>query len=101
MLTGTSGRSAPKRFAVIACGCALLSGCGSDSSSPGQKGEPDPAAYVEDYCAYGAVSQAQLDGCIDHVTPQTVDDYDTNAAEYARGELEECLGDAGPFCEGR
>jgi len=56
---------------------------------------------VEDYCAYGAVSQAQLDGCIDHVTPQTVDDYDTNAAEYARGELEECLGDAGPFCEAR
>ena len=89
----------PKRLVVIACACALLSGCGGSSSDP--PSESDPAIYVEDYCAYGAVSQAQLDGCIDHVTPQTVDGYDTNAAEYARGEMGECLGDAGPFCEAK
>lgn len=56
---------------------------------------------VYDYCAYGAVSEAQLDGCVEHVTPEVVDGYDTNAAEYARGELDSCLDDAGPFCEDR
>lgn len=56
---------------------------------------------VGDYCAYGAVSQAQLEGCRDHVTDDDVDARDTNAAQYARGELDECLADAGPFCEDR
>ena len=56
---------------------------------------------VHDYCAYGAVSEAQLEGCETHVDEATVDSYDTNAAQYARGELDECLQDAGPFCEPR
>jgi len=98
VLTGTAAVTS-KRSVVVACACVLLSGCGGSPGDP--PSESDPAIYVEDYCAYGAVSQAQLDGCIDHVTPGTVDGYDTNAAEYARGELGECLGDAGPFCEAR
>lgn len=54
---------------------------------------------VSDYCAYGSVSQAQLDGCRDHVTAQEVNDRDTPAARFARG-APECGEDSGPFCEG-
>lgn len=50
------------------------------------------------YCEYGAVSEAQLDGCKDHVEGDQVDRLDTNAARYARGDLDRCLADAGPFC---
>lgn len=53
---------------------------------------------IDDYCAYGAVSLAQLRGCEDHVDASHVMGLDTNAARYARGELDRCLADAGPFC---
>jgi hypothetical protein len=56
---------------------------------------------VSNYCEYGAVSDAQLDGCITHVNPEYIDRLDTHAARYARGELRRCLPDAGPFCENR
>jgi hypothetical protein len=56
---------------------------------------------VEAYCSYGAVSEAQLQGCIENVTADEVDGYDTNAADYARGELDQCLEDSGPYCEPR
>ncbi len=56
---------------------------------------------VEAYCSYGAVSRAQLDGCTDHVTENDFDHLKTNAARYARGELDKCLADSGPFCEDR
>jgi hypothetical protein len=62
---------------------------------------PDEYADVEAYCAYGAVSRAQLDGCIEHVTPEEVAALRTNAAMYAMGRLDECRADAGPFCEDR
>ena len=58
-------------------------------------------SQVADYCSYGAVSAAQLQGCIDHVSDATVESYDTNAAQYARGDLDDCLEDSGPFCEPR
>lgn len=67
---------------------AALQGCASRST-------------VEAYCSYGAVSQEQLDGCVSHVTEEVVDGYDTNAARYARGEIDDCRADAGPFCEPR
>jgi len=54
-----------------------------------------------EYCSYGAVSQAELDGCEEHVTTSDIDRLYTNAALYARGELNSCLGDAGPFCVNR
>jgi hypothetical protein len=70
---------------AVAPACAFLVACGSEVS-------------VADYCAYGAVSEAQLDGCIDHVDESDVERLDTNAAQYGRGELDKCLSDAGPFC---
>lgn len=42
--------------------------------------------YVEEYCAYGSVSQAQEDGCVEHVTADEIDALDTPAARYARGQ---------------
>jgi hypothetical protein len=54
---------------------------------------------LTDYCSYGSVSKAQLEGCKDHVTADVVDRYDTNAARYAKGQLDRCLGDAGPYCK--
>lgn len=56
---------------------------------------------VRDYCAYGAISETQRQGCVDHVTQDRVEALKTNAARYARGELDRCLADAGPFCRDR
>jgi hypothetical protein len=56
---------------------------------------------VTEYCRYGAVSQAQLDGCVDHVTEADVRSRQTHASQYAFGDLKRCLRDAGPFCEPR
>jgi hypothetical protein len=55
--------------------------------------------YLHDYCSYGAVSQAQLEGCLDHVNHRQIDRLDTHAARFAREDLSLCLSDAGPFCE--
>lgn len=86
----TTGRSLPiSLVAVIGCGAVamlLATACSSDGELIGR------------YCEYGAVSAAQLTGCIDHVTFEDVDRLDTNAARYARGEIDVCLADAGPFC---
>ena len=59
------------------------------------------AGLVQAYCRYGAVSSAQLRGCIEHVTPEAVLGYKTNAARYAEGNLRGCLGDSGLFCHPR
>jgi hypothetical protein len=53
----------------------------------------DPS--VTRYCAYGAVSEAQLDGCNSHVTADQINALDTNAARYAKATLSECLADSG------
>lgn len=53
---------------------------------------------VARYCEYGSASEAQLKGCIEHVDRGSIDRRSSNAARYARGELEACLSDAGPFC---
>jgi hypothetical protein len=53
---------------------------------------------VRRYCYYGARSRAQLDGCLSHVTIFDVDTSFTNAANYARGDLDTCRRDAGQFC---
>lgn len=74
----------------------VIAGCGSGSDSGSGSGDP-----VADYCAYGAVSRAQLQGCEDHVTTEDIDALDTNAARYSRGEIDACRWDAGPFCEER
>jgi hypothetical protein len=53
---------------------------------------------IADYCQYGSVSQAQLEGCYFHVHIGEIEGRNTNAARWARGDLDECLADAGPFC---
>jgi len=53
---------------------------------------------VYDYCAYGAVSEAQLLGCINHADPEEIWKSDTNAARFGREVLSDCLADAGPLC---
>ena len=55
---------------------------------------------VERYCSYGAVSEAQLQGCLSNVTEDEIYPLTTNAAEYSRGQILTCEADAGPFCEG-
>lgn len=55
-------------------------------------------SYLRAYCDYGARSQAQLDGCMSHVTTDDINKRDSQAARFARGETRECLGDAGPYC---
>lgn len=57
-------------------------------------------ALVEDYCTYGAQSQAQLDGCIEHVTPEQVRQATTPAARWAR-DGGDCLQGSGRFCRQR
>jgi hypothetical protein len=56
---------------------------------------------VSDYCAYGSVSQAQLDGCKRHVTANDVRSRDTPAAHFAQSGSSEdvCGAGSGPFCE--
>jgi hypothetical protein len=54
---------------------------------------------VADYCSYGAVSNAQREGCLDHVSRDAIDRLDTHAAQFARRDTDECLSDSGPFCE--
>lgn len=55
---------------------------------------------VSDYCAYGSVSKAQLEGCKDHVTAAMVKSRDTAASDFAQGDsTAECGYDSGPFCE--
>ena len=76
----------------------LIGGCGGSSETGAGT---EAGNLVGDYCAYGAVSKAQLEGCVEHVTPATVNGYDTNAARYAEGQLDACLADSGPFCKPR
>jgi uncharacterized membrane protein len=56
---------------------------------------------VNDYCAYGSVSKAQLNGCKSHVTANDVEARDTHAARFAEsGSSDEvCGARSGPFCE--
>jgi len=52
---------------------------------------------VDEYCAYGAVSDARLDGCKGHVTADEVRSLRTPAAVFAVEEGD-CGDGAGPFC---
>jgi hypothetical protein len=56
---------------------------------------------LEDYCQYGADSEAQGAGCASHVERDYVERLDTNAARFARHQLHTCESDAGPFCVDR
>lgn len=56
------------------------------------------------YCGYGSVSRRQLVGCLERVTDDEIARRNTNAAAYARRELETCLQEGRPttldwYCE--
>jgi hypothetical protein len=53
---------------------------------------------VNDYCAYGARSQSQLDGCKEHVTGDEVLRSRSPAAQFATHSDVTCGDDAGDFC---
>jgi hypothetical protein len=63
-----------------------VSGCGEDA--------------VHAYCNYGSVSEAQLEGCIGHVSTKDIARLNTAAARFARNpEGVGCRGSrVGPFC---
>jgi hypothetical protein len=46
-------------------------------------------------------SQAQLDECVNHVSSDYIDKHETDATRFARGGPQDCLADAGPFCDAR
>lgn len=77
--------------------CCFLGGCGAGEDDPLTR-EP---GLVAAYCSYGAMSTAELVSCAERVRPGQVLRLDTNAARYARGELDRCLDDAGAFCQHR
>lgn len=58
-----------------------------------------PSTLVSRYCYYGAVSEAQLNGCLENVTEGSIGARRTNAARFARDEDMACGSDSGPFCE--
>ena len=90
--------------ALVAAASALLAGTAVAIEALEDTGTIDTFSSgdkVQDYCQYGAKSHAQLQGCLSHVTIGDVDTRISNAAEYARGVLDECRSDAGPFCDDR
>jgi hypothetical protein len=93
----------------------LISGCGESDGGDGNGGGPTKRRAADRqcgrvdstdrckfeirlYCEYGAVSRAQLDSCERRVRWGEFKYSNTNAARFAKGELEKCLADAGPFC---
>jgi hypothetical protein len=87
-------------LAALALGLVGCGSTGSDAGGPGVEA-PTGADLVRAYCAYGAVSRAQLQSCPGRVTPATVRGYSTNAARYAEGKISACLADSGPYCHPR
>ena len=99
---------------IVVCGVAfwiydeqtkLETGHGAVQSVQEVREENDPQAaqigalkIIANYCAYGATSADQLEGCYFHVHIGEIEGRDTNAAEWARGDLDECLSDSGPYC---
>jgi hypothetical protein len=53
---------------------------------------------VTDYCSYGATSNAQLDGCLSHISAGYVLRHHTRAARFATNFDADCGQRSGPFC---
>ena len=79
-------------FVVLLAGAAFGAFGGLTDRSTG---------LLRDYCEYGAVSSAELQGCLNHVSDAAIYRLQTDAAQFARGELTQCLADAGPYCAQR
>jgi len=57
----------------------------------------DRDEWTAAYCAFGAVSEAQFYGCVDHVAIEDIEPSNTAAAVCAREGGGDTCGDAGPF----
>jgi hypothetical protein len=86
-------RAVALTLAFIALGAWGVKNAYDEGHAPTHTSDP-----VAAYCQYGAVSPGQLEGCEMHVSRTRALAAHSNAGRYARGDLEECLVDAGPFC---
>ena len=60
-------------------------------------GWDDRDNYLTPYCAYSAKTQDQVDSCLANTSVEEVDETNSRAGRYARGEVQ-CGRDAGPLC---
>ncbi len=75
---------------------------GPPSTRPdGGGGTSSGLAQVTRYCNYVVQAEVEFEGCLEENRDRAFLDEDSNPARYARGELTECLDDAGPRCAAR
>lgn len=86
-------------FAVVLG--SLASGPPSTDPDPDARGTSSGLAQVTRYCNYVAQTEAAFQPCLDDNRDRAFLAEDTNPARYAKGELTECLDDAGPRCTAR
>jgi hypothetical protein len=89
------------RSPIVALSCCVVLSAGCETRGLDDASEQEERDLVGKFCSYGAVSTAQLMACAEKVRPREVLESETNAARYARGELERCLPDSGLFCQPR
>jgi hypothetical protein len=91
-------RLIPRMAPVLAIPAAIVLAAALVGAYGGEQNRSGPDGQLNLYCRYGAVSSAQLDGCLDHVRVSDIPGLHTDAARFAEGRLRACLADAGPFC---
>ena len=97
---GELPRPADRTVRQVAVGLTVCAGVLAFGLYGTEMARSDARQVVKDYCAYGAVSRAQLDGCVSHVSLSDVQGRHTPAARFALGSVDEvsCGADSGPFC---
>jgi hypothetical protein len=86
---------------LVALSCCVVLSAGCDTHGSDDAPELEERDLVGEYCSYGADSTAELVACAEEIRPREVLKSDTNAARYARGELDRCLPDSSLFCRPR
>lgn len=80
-----------------------LTGC-LDEEQPGSEQTARIEAnheLIANYCSYGATTWGELQQCFFHADVAEIKRLKTNAAQFGRGELADCLADSGQFCRQR
>jgi hypothetical protein len=91
-------RLIPRMAPMLTIPAAIIVAAALFGAYAGEQDRSGAQGTLSLYCRYGAVSNAQLHGCIDHVAVSDITGRDTNAARFALGRLHACLADSGPFC---
>jgi hypothetical protein len=88
-----------------------LAACGSPADAPVGAPPATVAQDMERYCQYKSDTQREYDNCFNylltikdaeqHIADQTLSGHSRlrHAAQYAEGDLDYCLPDAGPQCK--